>query len=53
MDVLKNRDLAVGSYHLTIIKPKEDKITNLEIVHDDRLTDNSIMQDCFTIKRLS
>ncbi len=43
------QDFTVGSYHLTIIQPKQDKITlYLEMVQDDRLTHNSIMGDCFT-----
>ncbi len=40
-------DLTVGSYHLTIIQPKQEKITvYLDMVPDDHLTYNSITEDC-------
>ncbi len=43
------QDFTVGSYHLTIIQPKQDKITPyLDMVQDDRLTHNSTMENCFT-----
>ncbi len=38
-----------GCYHLTIIQPKQDKITPyLDMVQDDCLMPNSTMEDCFT-----
>ncbi len=48
---ISEQDLTVGSYHLTIIQPQQDKITLcLDMVPDDHLTYNSIMEDCFMVR---
>ncbi len=48
---IPEQDLTVGSYHLTIIQLKQDKITlYLDMVPDDHLTYNSIMEDCVMVR---